>query len=504
MDYFSSDRLRENLRKKTIRGGVFTVSSQFIQFAIGLAVVPILARLLDRADFGVAVKATALTGFAALLVDAGLSLATIQRPDLSHRQATNLFWISSALGTLLGLAVACAGPLVSAFYSDPRYTQACLLIACSYPLSGLAMQHQALLNRALQYDRIETIRIASFVISNAGCVALAWHWQSYWALLWRPVIEAAVRVVLVWIACPWRPGLPRTGSGVRGMVNFGAGVTGASMVGYIANHIDKVLLGRYWSDELTGLYERSMRCFLAPLQQAQGPVQSVVIPVLSRLSDDPDRQKAAYLAVVSRMLCVVGPIVAFLMIQSEPFVLTILGPDYADAVPTFAWLTLAGLVQPLALSLRFMLLYQGRGGELMRVATVNSLIAITTIVIGLPWGPAGVAASLVLGGLALRLPATLWLTCRGSNVRAVEFLRAAASCLPITGTVAAANLVVWSMAGSTSAPVTLLIGSAVSLVAWLIALPWTPLGSMLTMVWSRLRRGPSGSPPTNDPPTPNV
>lgn len=486
MDYFSNERLREGLRKKTIRGGIFTVLTQALQFAVSFAVVPILARLLDRADFGVAVKVTAITGFATLLVDAGLSFATVQSPSLNHRQATNLFWISSVLGLTLGCLVIAAGPLIAMFYDDPRLISACVLIGCAYPLSGLAMQHQALLNRALQYDRIGVARGLSVVISNVVCVYLAWEWQSYWALLWRPVIEAAVRMVAVWVACPWRPGLPSRGAGVRQLVGFGTGLTGASLVSYFSSQIDNILLGRYWGDDLLGPYERCMRLLMVPLNQAQGPIQSLVTPVLSRLSAEPKRQKAAYLTVVSRMLCIVGPVVAFLMTHPSDFVLTVLGPDYEDATPIFAWLTLAGLVQPIVMSLRWLMLYQGRGADLVRLALVNGLIAVTTIVIGLPWGPVGVAASLVIGGLVLRLPASLYLACRGSDVSVRDYLGSAAKCLPQSLAVAAANVVLMQLVDFQTPWVALAWGTLVSLLAWFAALPWSPLRPMLAAGLARV------------------
>lgn len=493
MDYFSSERLREGLRKKAIRGGTFTVLAQAVQVVLGFAIVPLLARLLDRPDFGVAVKVTAITGLASLLVDAGLSFATVQRAELNHRQSSNLFWLSSGLGLALGTIVAAMGPLVSVFYSDPRLVTACLLLGCAYPFSGLAMQHQALLVRGLQYDRIAIVRVVAFATSNAGCVLLAWHWQNYWALLWRPVLEAVVRAAMVWLLCPWRPGLPRRGSGVRGIVGFGAGVTGASVISYLASQIDNILLGRYWTDDLTGLYERSMRCMMAPLQQAQGPIQTLVTPVLSRLSNEPERQKTAYLMIVTRMLCIAGPLVAMLMIQSEAFILTVLGDKYADAVPIFAWLTLAGLVQPIAMSLRWMMLYQGRGAELVRLAAINGAIAISTISLGLPWGPVGVAASLVLGGVVLRLPIAIWLSCRGSNISAAEILRAVLGCLPLSMAVAAANLLIFQWEESLSPLLLLVVSAVASLAVWLAVLPFSPVRPMLVGLASQLRNKNSRS-----------
>jgi len=52
LDYFSSDALKTGLKAKTIRGGKATGVAQVLRMLIGLAAIPLLARLLDPEDFG--------------------------------------------------------------------------------------------------------------------------------------------------------------------------------------------------------------------------------------------------------------------------------------------------------------------------------------------------------------------------------------------------------------------------------------------------------------------
>ena len=79
----------------------------------------ILARILKPEDFGTFGMVTAITTFANLFRDAGLSTAAIQREDLTGKQQSNLFWLNIGVGTILAFLIAASAPLISSFYHRP-------------------------------------------------------------------------------------------------------------------------------------------------------------------------------------------------------------------------------------------------------------------------------------------------------------------------------------------------------------------------------------------------
>ena len=73
-----------------MRGGLVTAASQGAMVVIQLAAVPALTRLLDPRDFGLVAMITVFTGFAAMFVDAGLSMATVQREHINQATGEQL------------------------------------------------------------------------------------------------------------------------------------------------------------------------------------------------------------------------------------------------------------------------------------------------------------------------------------------------------------------------------------------------------------------------------
>src|SRR5271157_906110 len=97
-DAFSTEHLHADLKGRSVRGGLLTLTSQGTQFAMQTVSTVVLARLLTPADFGLVAMVTAVTGLANAFADFGLSEATIQRKEIEHDQVSALFWINLAIG----------------------------------------------------------------------------------------------------------------------------------------------------------------------------------------------------------------------------------------------------------------------------------------------------------------------------------------------------------------------------------------------------------------------
>ena len=93
----------ENLKEKTIRGGVARLSAQGANFFLRLGALMVLARLLGPKDFGLVGMVTAFTGVLTLFRDFGLSAAAIQRATVTEEQMSTLFWFNILVGALLAL-----------------------------------------------------------------------------------------------------------------------------------------------------------------------------------------------------------------------------------------------------------------------------------------------------------------------------------------------------------------------------------------------------------------
>ena len=133
----------------------------------------VLARLLIPKDFGLVGMVTAATGILGLLKDAGLSAASVQRASITRAQTSTLFWINLAMGGLLATFCVGLAPALAAFYGDRRLFWVTVVSGTGFILNGAAVQHQAMLQRAMRFGMIATINIISLILSIAIGVGMA-------------------------------------------------------------------------------------------------------------------------------------------------------------------------------------------------------------------------------------------------------------------------------------------------------------------------------------------
>ena len=147
----------------------------------------VLARLLIPKDFGLVGMVTAATGILGLLKDAGLSAASVQRASITRAQTSTLFWINLAVGGLLATFCVGLAPALAAFYGDRRLFWVTVVSGTGFILNGAAVQHQAMLQRAMRFGMIATINIISLILSIAIGVGMAmaggdtgrwWRWRT--------------------------------------------------------------------------------------------------------------------------------------------------------------------------------------------------------------------------------------------------------------------------------------------------------------------------------------
>ena len=391
----------KDLRAKTIRGGLAKIGSQGVNFALRLGSLMILARLLDPKDFGLVAMVTVLTGVLSLFRDFGLSTATVQRTNVTGEQLSTLFWINMLVGGLLTcVALAGAAPIAD-FYHEPRLRWITIALAGSFLFNALGVQHSALLQRQMRFTALAVIDTTSTIISVAVGIGSALYGLGYWALVGMTVVAPLVYSASVWLASAWIPGLPHRRVGIGSMMRFGGTITLNSIVVYVAYNLEKVLLGRFWGPDALGIYGRAYQLVNLPTENLNAAVGEVAFSALSRIKDDTLRLKSYFLKAYSLVVSFTLPITIAGVLFADDLIFVVLGPKWSDAAPIFRLLAPTILVYAMINPLWWLLASKGLVGRSLKIGLVLAPLVMASYVVGLPYGPKGVA-------LAYSTIMTLW------------------------------------------------------------------------------------------------
>jgi len=175
------------------------------------------------------------------------------------------------------------------------------------------------------------------------------------------------------------------------MMHFGGALTFTGLLVYVGYNAEKVLIGRFWGADAIGIYGRGYQLVNMPTDNFNAAVGEVAFSALSRLQDDPIRLKSYFLKGLSMVLGLTLPITIACGLFADDVVLFFLGSKWKETAaivrllaPTIA---IFAVINPLG-----WLLYSiGLVARSLKIALVFAPTMVTGCVIGLSYGPKGVA-----------------------------------------------------------------------------------------------------------------
>ncbi|HEV7258699.1 MAG TPA: lipopolysaccharide biosynthesis protein [Bosea sp. (in: a-proteobacteria)] len=441
-----------DLKRKTVRAGIFNIGARGLGFIIRTLSIMIMARLLTPEDYGLVTMVAAFTGVLNMFGCFGLFQAAIQRDELSERESTSLFWLNLTFGAALALIVFAAAPMVSAFYREPRLIAITQVTALSFVITAAGVQHNVLLQRRMAFGILATIEIAALLIATAVSIGMAMHGYEYWAIVSMTISLPLATTIGLWLATGWLPGRPQIAARVPSMLQFGGGTMLNGFLFYITISIDKLLLGRVWGTEATGLYSRSFYLINFPTENLNTTFGEIAFAALSRTKDDPARFRRYFLKAYALVVALTLPLTVVCALFADDLIVVALGPKWIGAVEIFRILAPTILVFAINNPLGWLLTALGlvRRGVYMGLCSVCLMIA--GVLIGLPHGPHGVAIAYSTVMVVRVIPATLW-ALHGTGIRVREVVGALASPLAASMVAAAAALWVHTLLPPTLSPV---------------------------------------------------
>lgn len=441
-DPFAAPDVSGNLRKSSVRGASFMSFARIAGLVLRLGSTAILARMLSKGDFGIFGMTAVFSNFLAIFMDVGLSQATIQRPEINHRQISTLFWINVALSVVIAVVFAASAPLIAAFYKTPLLIPIIPVLALSYLFGGLGLQHAALLTRNMRYSVLAGAEIFSSFAGVVVAVIMAASGMGYWSLVGLALAPAIAKTAVLWLALRWVPSLPARGTGTRSMLKFGGDVLGFNIVNYFSRQAGSMLIGRYCGKDPLGSYDRAYSLLLMPLGQINGPLGAVSVPALSRLQNEPERFGRYYLNAILLICSLSIPVIIGLTLFSEQVVVLWLGWGWLETAEIFRLLAVAALIGGISNPAGWLLIALGQTKRYRTMGIVNSSVIVIAFIIGVFVGPRepgqdgsvrGVAIAYSLAMLVTFIPYWWW-SLKGTPVKLGQVLRTmmvpTVSCVP--------------------------------------------------------------------------
>jgi O-antigen/teichoic acid export membrane protein/glycosyltransferase involved in cell wall biosynthesis len=396
------------IRRLTVRGAGATLFAGGITLATQVTATIVLARLLTPTDFGLVAIATT---FSLLLVNFGfngLTEAIVQREEVSDALASNLFWINISFGIFLTILFAESGFLLAKLFHEPPVRNICAGIALTIFATSASTVHLALLKRAMHFPAASAIDISARAVSVLLSIILAFLGWGYWALVAGTVAQPVSQGIGALLVCRWRPSLPRRVEGTGSALRFALNTYGNFAINYLTRNTDNLLVGWRFDARSLGFYKKAYDLFALAVSQFVSSISIVVVAGLSRVKTDADLYRRYLLGAVSITAFVGMGLGATLTLAGRDLILALLGPKWDTAGQIFTFFGPGIGIMILYTTQGWIHLSVGRPDRWFRWSIVEFFVTCFLFVIGLHWGPTGIASAWSVSYWILAIPAILY------------------------------------------------------------------------------------------------
>ena len=384
-------------------GALILTLGNAAKILIQLALVPILARSLSPAEFGLVALVMPVIMFVNLFADAGMEKALAREASPSDAMISTAFWLSGLIGLGLVMVIWALGKGAS-FLHLPENTH--LLLAALAPilvLSALCTVPNALIIQKARLSAFALADMSSALISGVVAVILVLNGFGVWSLVVQQLVLWSVRLVIITAMAQFRPRLVWEPRLLVKHMGFAAQSMGINITEFLGRNIDNMLIGLLLGAAPLGLYAMSYQIMRLPEMLISGPVY---VALFSMLTNNYAAQKPiadSYLSALRVVVQLVTPLLVGVALIADLLVPVIIGPKWLEAAPVLTALAPAGIVFCISAVNAATLLSTGRPGIHLQNAALLALALILGIGIGSLWKtPTAVALGVTLAaGLAI-------------------------------------------------------------------------------------------------------
>lgn len=317
--------MKSNLTNRTVKNVSYNAVGWVISFCIQAIANIVMTRTLLASDYGIAGMAVIFMNFFGQFSDLGITTAVVQKKELSERDLYTAFLLRAFFGTSVFLLCVVSMPIANLVFGNKDVGLLIVIFAISYLINIFGFIPVALMRKELSYGKLFFPQVAYTATGALVGIILALNGFGYWSLVYALISSTLVHVVMTNIMRPVRIKLQFDRQMAGTFLRFGANVSFTGIISFALLNADNFIVGALKGAGTLGFYIIAFNWGSMICTIIAGVVSNVLLPTFSRIQDDKERLKNAYLKIIEFIapLAIGGNLVLFL--ASRDFLYLVLG-----------------------------------------------------------------------------------------------------------------------------------------------------------------------------------
>lgn len=360
----------------------------------------LLARWIGPEDFGLIGMIAVFVAIGKSLTDSGMTNSLIRTKEPDQSDYSTVFIVNIVMSLLVYVIVYFTAPFIANFFGYKILINIIRIYCLLFLIIAFSAVQLAILTKRMEFKKITKINFPSTLFGVTIGLYLGYNNYGVWSVVWMFLSTELVRSVLLWLFSNWKPKFIFSIIKFKFHFKFGYKLVLSGLLDTVFKNIYNILIGKYFSAQMLGFYERSKQFSEYPSATLTGVISKVTYPMLSQIQEDPKRLESIYRKLIRVSFFIIAPLMLGAAAIAKPLFLILLGDEWLPAVLFFQILTLAMMLYPIhAFNLNILQVY-GRSDLFLKLEIIKKIVITVTVLIAFQFGIMGLVWSSVFTSFA--------------------------------------------------------------------------------------------------------
>ncbi len=306
--------------------------SNIVKAAVQLVSLPLIARLLGPAEYGLYGLAMPAILLMLTIADSGLGASLARESEKNIKIWSSAFWFVNISGVILAFGLSGASFVMAGISHQPRLPPIMMSLSLCLIFLTLSVTSNARLTRQGRMGVNSIGEALGTIIGAAVAIFLALRGAGTWSLVAQTLLTFGIRAVFVMVSAPFIPQLHFALKDLHAHLKVGGSILGTKLVATAGKATESTMIVRLINTKFLGVYSFANQ---APMYICETISNALWAVLYSQgvLTDDDAAIQRTYAVVVRVFSLSVFPLVVLVAAQAHQLILSLLGPHWLLAVP---------------------------------------------------------------------------------------------------------------------------------------------------------------------------
>ncbi|WP_435415566.1 MOP flippase family protein [Polaribacter aestuariivivens] len=289
-----------NNSTKAINGVKWTTVSKITLTVVAVLKISILARFLDKEDFGLMALVSFVLGIMNLFMNLGLTSAILHKQNITKQEYASLYWINILFSIVILVFMLGASPLIANFYDEAELVKLIPLMGLSVIFSAIGNQFRTVFQKELNFKLISIVEIIGAIISVTLAIILAIKGFGVYTLVYSALLQYLFTNSVYFVKGIYSRGMlfHFKYTETKPFLKIGIYQIGSQLINYTNRDVDILLIGKFFGSEILGGYSLAKQLAARPAQIINPILTSVASPYFSIYQNNISQLKEKYMSVL--------------------------------------------------------------------------------------------------------------------------------------------------------------------------------------------------------------